>query len=260
LNPVSANEPLNSHSNLQSRLQPRRVHTITDRFSIDNTYLIDEDRLVVVDPNSELNVRLLSDYIQKFLYRTLADIDLIVLTHLHPTQLTGIESLSRICAAPIAASVVLCTLVQSEQQGILPQVPSQTAHFVSHMSPGIPQYFERFSSPYFQQMKLVNLWLEDVASLPFHPDWRVIASPGYAPESLCLYNPFTGELLCGDTIATIEGRTPLLRRGINRYQLDETLRTLRGLDIHYLYPGHGRQIVGEKPLAGIQVERSSNLM
>jgi glyoxylase-like metal-dependent hydrolase (beta-lactamase superfamily II) len=96
--------------------------------------------------------------------------------------------------------------------------------------------------------------LEDGSTLPFHPNWYSIASPGYTPESLCLYNPYTYELLCGDTIITLEGGSPMLRGGANRHQLTETLRLLRGLVVHYLYPGHGRPILSKDPLKDVEIE------
>ncbi len=224
-------------------LRPRCVHTITDRYSISNTYLIDDTHLVVVDPGSALNVRLLTIYLQKFLHRTPADIDLIVLTNMHHDHTSGIESLRRICPAPIAASSAALTLTQSELQKALPKL--------MYTLPGQMTTFQPLS---IQQARFVDIWLQDVGGLPLHPEWRVIASMGHTPESLCLYNPFTKELLSGDTIVTIENGTPMLRRGINRNQLNETLRVLRSLPVRYLYPGHGRQIIGETPLAHVQIE------
>lgn len=227
----------------QHALRPRRVHTITDRFSVSNTYLIQDERLLVVDPGSELSVRLLTHYIQKFLHRSPADIDLIVLTSMHQDHIRGIEVLQRICNAPVAASSAALTITQTEHQKAFPKR-------VYTFSGAI----DTFQPLHIQQAKFVNIWLQDVGGLPLHPEWRVIASPGHTPESLCLYNPFTSELLSGDTIVTIENGTPLLRRGINRPQLAETLRVLRSLPVHYLYPGHGRQLIGEMPLAHVRVE------
>jgi len=82
--------------------------------------------------------------------------------------------------------------------------------------PGVLHHLDLFAPAYERQAQLVDIWLEDVAGLPNHPDWRVIASPGHTPESLCLYNPFSHELLCGDTVVTIEGGTTLVRGGIHR--------------------------------------------
>jgi glyoxylase-like metal-dependent hydrolase (beta-lactamase superfamily II) len=219
LNPAFVNKVQEAHT----ALQPRRVHTITDRFAMVNTYLINDERMVVVDPVSELNVQLLSKYIERILHRTPAEIDLIVLTHLHPDHSAGVAALRRICKAPVAASSVL------RQLNLFP-----LAHIF--------------------QRKCINIWLDDVAGLPFHLDWRIIASPGHTPESLCLYNPFTYELLCGDTVITVEGRAPLLRRGSNLHQLEELLQILRSLQVYYLYPGYGRPILGLCPLCNITVE------
>jgi glyoxylase-like metal-dependent hydrolase (beta-lactamase superfamily II) len=127
-------------------------------------------------------------------------------------------------------------------------------HVAGQMLPGVLHHFDLFPPSYAHQIKLVDLWLEDGSGLPFHPDWLVIASPGHTPESLCLYNPFTYELLCGDTLITVEGGAPLLRSGTNRRQLSETLRMLRSLEVHYLYPGHGRPILSKHPLNNVDVE------
>src|ERR1700730_4678361 len=75
--------------------QPRHVHTVTDRFSMANTYLIDDERIIVVDPCSVLNVQLLLAYLHRFLHRRPDDIDLILLTYLHPDHTAGVEELRR---------------------------------------------------------------------------------------------------------------------------------------------------------------------
>jgi hydroxyacylglutathione hydrolase len=228
------------------------VHTITDRFSMANTFLIDDGQLIVVDPGSELNVHLLCNYLQSFLGRSSADIDLIVLTHLHPDHTAGVEALRSVCQAQVAASASIRRLAQEEQHtgGVIPGI----SHFAGHMLPGPLHHLDLFPPAYAQQIKLIDIWLEDVTGLPLHPDWRVIASPGHTPESLCLYNPFTQELLCGDTVITLVGGAPLLRAGTNRRQLEETLRVLRSLHVYYLYPGHGRPILGKRPLSHADVE------
>lgn len=238
----------NNSSSICPDQQCRQVHLITDRFSMTNTYLINDDRIVVVDPGSTLNVDLLLDYLQRFLQRTAAEIDLIVLTHLHPDHTTGVIPLREFCHAPVAVSAVACQLAQVEREQAGHRVVLGITDVVRHLLPETLRHLDLFSPPYARQMEMVDLWLEDVASLPNHPNWRVIASPGHTPESLCLYNPFTRELLCGDTVITTEGSKPFVHRGTHRRQLEETLHTLRHLQINYLYPGHGRPVLSKQPL------------
>jgi hydroxyacylglutathione hydrolase len=243
-------ESLSGNEHFAPRL--RQVHTITDRFSMANTYLINDERMVVVDPGSELNARQTIEYIQRFLHRSPSEVELIVLTHLHPDHTAGIEALRRACKAPVAASDVGRQMAEAEDQGkrLLPGI----THRAGQALPGAFHHLDILPPPYSSQVKMVNIWLKDVEGLPGHPDWRVIASPGHTPESLCLYNPFTYELLCGDTVITIEGGATLVRGSTDRRQLEETLRTLRTLRVHYLYPGHGRPILSKHPLDNMEVE------
>lgn len=229
----------------------RRVHTVTDRFSMNNTYLLNEEKLVVVDPCSILNVQLLESYLQRVLHRTISEVDLIVLTHLHPDHTAGVEALRRLCRAPVAASAVAHPFASSqiEEWRAWTSIPHFTRPTLSNTF--APYHY--VTPSYAQQSKMVNIWLEDSTELPAHQDWRVITSPGHSPESLCLYNAFTQELLCGDTVVTASGRTPLIRSGVDRRRLEETLRVLHSLNVHYLYPGHGRAVLGEDPLQQAEV-------
>lgn len=237
--------------------QSRQVHTITDRFSLANTYLINDRRIVIVDPASELNVRLLLEYMECFLHRNAAEIDLIVLTHLHADHTAGVEALRKRCNVPVAASAMARQLGQPGGQSnkSLPGI-THLAEQVQNQSalPGVLHHLDLFPPNYANQVRMVDTWLDDVAGLPQHLDWRVIASPGHTPESLCLYNPFTYELLCGDTVITVEGGAPLVRGATDRRKLEDTLRVLRSLEVYYLYPGHGRPILARRPLSNASVE------
>ena len=241
--------------------QARQLHTITDRFSRSNTYLINDERCIVIDPGSVIITQLTLNYLKRFLHRTPGDINLIVLTHLHPDHTAGVESLRQACNAPVAASIVAQQLVQSWKDSGCQEIRGITGvnyyfgHVLSHHPlPGAFHHPNLYISRYEQQVQMVDTWLEDVSGLPNHLTWRVIASPGHTPESLCLYNPFSYELVCGDTIVTLEGRAALVHESTNRHNLEMTLQTLRSLSVLYLYPGHGRPILSKQPLANIHIE------
>src|SRR2546429_5302327 len=128
----------------------RQVHTITDRFSLSNTYLIDDGRLVVVDPGSERNVHLLHSYLHHFLCRTMRDIELIVLTHLHPDHTAGIDSLKPSCRAPTAASATVQHLLKLQHGSVLPKI----SHLAGQLLPGALHHLDLFLTAYEQQARL----------------------------------------------------------------------------------------------------------
>jgi glyoxylase-like metal-dependent hydrolase (beta-lactamase superfamily II) len=241
--------------------QARQVHTITDRFSRANTYLINDERCIIIDPGSAINTQLTLNYLKRFLHRTPGDIDLIVLTYLHPDHSAGINSLRQACNAPVAASILAQQMVQSwkdsgrqESRGI----PGMS-HFVGNVLsqrpiPGALHHLDIYSSQYEQQIQMVDIWLEDVIGLPNHLNWRVIASLDHTPESLYLYNPFSCELVCGDSIVTFEGKAALVHGSANSHNLEMTLQTLRSLSVLYLYPSHGRPLLSNQATANIQLE------
>ncbi len=242
--------------------QARHVHTITDRFARANTYLVnDEERCFVIDPGSLLNTELTLHYLQRFLRHTPDDIDLIVLTHLHPDHTAGVEALRKATGASVAASVIAQQLVQSWHAGNRENAWGKMGlnHFVGHMSnqhthQGVLYHHDPLSPRYEQQVQMVDIWLDDVAGIPNHQNWRVIASPGHSPESLCLYNPFSFELVCGDTIITLEGGAALVNGSSNQRILETTLQTLRSLNVLYIYPGHGRPILSSQAIKNIRID------
>src|SRR5437899_12535231 len=73
--------------------QLTQVHTITDRFSMANTYLINDEHVVIIDPGSELNSPSALDYLQRFLHRSPGAIALLVITPLTPTLTARVSSL-----------------------------------------------------------------------------------------------------------------------------------------------------------------------
>jgi hydroxyacylglutathione hydrolase len=174
--------------------------------------------------------------------RKIDDIDLIVLTHLHADYTRGVEKLRSLCHAPVAAAASKRQVMAGEKT--LPKF----GHFAGQVLSGALGHRDFLSPVATQQMKLVDIWLNDVEGLPEHLDWRVIVNAGHTSESLCLYQPFSEELLCGDTLIALEGGTLLWREGMSRQQREETWQLLRSLKVRYLYPRHGRPLLSPQPL------------
>ena len=176
MNPDYARRP---QAELHPSLQ-RQVHTITDRFSMANTYVImDEEQLIVVDPGTELNVRQLQYYIPRVLQRSFENIDLIVLTHLHPDHTAGVAALRKICKASVAAAAIVQQLAQvsPSEYNLTPRL----AQLAEHLLPGTLQYYDLFPPFYTQQVKQVDLWLHDAEG---HARWAAAGDPCGARSEL----------------------------------------------------------------------------
>lgn len=68
--------------------------------------------------------------------------------------------------------------------------------------------------------------------------FEVIHTPGHSPDHICLHEPETGWLFCGD--AYIGGRDRSLRPDYNVWQIIGSLQELLALEVDLLFPGSGR--------------------
>ena len=77
--------------------------------------------------------------------------------------------------------------------------------------------------------------------------FRIIATPGHSPGSLCLYWEEKKVLISGDTVFYMGvGRADLFGGNINA--LAKSIEYLSKLDIEYLIPGHGEMLKGKKAI------------
>ena len=234
--------------------QPRaahagRVHIVTDRFSLANTYIINDGELVIVDPASSQQVQALISYVRYFLQRDEADIGLIVLTHFHSDQIAGSFALQERTGARIAASDAARFAPGSRRSFLRQALVSGTRRVVNRMMPESFQQLELFPHHYKALCASVDYWLLDDEGLPGHPYWKVLAAPGHIPESLCLYNTLSGELLSGEVLTTTRRSAVQIHAIRDPHALQLAFARLRQLPVRFLFPGHGRPLLAGSALA-----------
>jgi hydroxyacylglutathione hydrolase len=180
-----------------------------------NTYLINGSKKILVDPGHYHLFGNVKDHLSK-LSITPQDIDLIILTHGHPDHAEAVRGFSD--------SRALIALHESELD------------FVKKLA---PHYGNAMGITEFEPQILLREGELQVGDMAF----QIIHAPGHSPGSICIYWPQEKTLITGDVVFYQGiGRTDL--PGGNGQTLKESLKTLSGLEVEHLLPGHGEPVSG----------------
>ena len=180
-----------------------------------NTYFINGSKRILIDPGHSHLFRNVKDHLSR-LSLTPQDVDLIILTHAHPDHAEAVRLFS--------ASQPLIALHHAE----LDFIKSLAPHYGAAM--GITE-----SEP---QMLLREGELQ-AGNMRF----QIIHVPGHSPGSISIYWDQEKALITGDVIFYQGiGRTDL--PGGNGQILRQSIKTLSGLEVEHLLPGHGETVSG----------------
>lgn len=179
-----------------------------------NTYLIDGEKRILVDPGH----RHLFSHLEKELQGaglSADDVDLVIVTHAHPDHMEAVQMFEKPTLFAIGLVEMDFLREMSERHG---------------MDPGVlePDFF-------LQEGEM------EVGEKKF----QIVPAPGHSPGSICLYWPehkvlFTGDVVFNQGI----GRTDL--PGGSGRLLRESIQRLAALDAEYILPGHGEIVAGKE--------------
>lgn len=214
------------------------------------TYLVDagDGSLIVVDPaqHTEENLRLLQGAARR-IGRSLDDIGLAVVTHLHPDHIGMAEELRARTGAVVA-------LHAEDQRALVEGLPNTQA--------GV-ELFQRWGAPEERWPEMVRWWIEERRYPVVHADrllrdgdvlgrgLTVLHTPGHTSGSICLVDEtdrvvFTGDHVLPDVYPGIGLGGASQGNPIGDYLA--SLDRLRPYDDFEGLPGHGRRFspLGER--------------
>lgn len=184
-----------------------------------NVYLVGDGRHVLIDAGTGSNDRYIRGAIQQSI--PLEDIDAIVLTHEHFDHCGGVAQLRERCSAE----------VYMHEQG---------AAVVEEGQSWSADWFGTSQEPTTVDRKLQDGDVIDLGGTAL----QVIHTPGHSPGSICLYEPASKSLFCGDLIFAHGGLGRTDFRGGSRATLARSIHSL-DMPVANLYPGHGPYVEGE---------------
>ena len=244
------------------------IHHIEGGYA--KTYLIEgKEGMAAVDVGSNLAAEMIQKIIIEKYGEKNGGLKLITATHFHIDHIGGIAKLKEMFPeAEINFFSMVAKYISGEEQLAIPPfsrwfmglVPVMTR--IGHQ---YRNYCQSFASrkagiplPFLRNYTRIGYKPEcDLAEsrgIPFLPDWRLIATPGHTPDSVCFYNENDRILISGDTILNMEGTGELNRFCCSAPDIENSFEKLSSLDIETIYPGHGTPIVGvSNPMAKIRL-------
>lgn len=195
-----------------------------------NTYFIEGPPHVLVDPGHLQFFSHVEQHLEAIGYG-LADIDMVICTHVHPdhfestTRFSGHKALLALHEQDWNLANSLRSMVEAQQLELNQYAP--------------------------------DLFLQGGPIDFGGHTWQVIHTPGHSPGSICLYWEKEKVLISGDVVFNPGiGRTDL--PGGDSNQIRASFDLLRKLVVRHLLPGHGTLLSGEKE-ARLNFERIESL-
>jgi glyoxylase-like metal-dependent hydrolase (beta-lactamase superfamily II) len=242
--------------------QDSNINTVSGRVS--PSYIIDGESIVVVDVCFPSDAKTILTFVRSTLGRDVEDIKLIVLTHSHLDHVNGVDYLMDRTHTSLAAHTNAQQYLTGKRAIPLAKwhkLREFAGFMVKHSFPR-PSIVDVFSMPWSGIPGIkkairakVTHWLADGESLPGHPEWKVIHTPGHTDDSICLYSARHKSLMTGDTIINDKGHlmlNPLLT--LDDQALHESLKKLKQLQVDRIYPGLGAPVFGKDIITRISTD------
>lgn len=184
-----------------------------------NVYLIKADKKAIIDTGTGFYMGELINELKKEI--ELHEIDYIIITHEHFDHCGGVKELKEITGAKL--------LMHEKAAKVVEEGLNWSAVFFNANQPKTRV-----------DIKLKEGDIIDLGNIKL----KVIYTPGHSQGSICLYDEKNKSLFSGDTIFSYGGIGRTDFPGGNKFELIESIRKLKMLEIKNLYPGHGEYIVG----------------
>ena len=226
-----------------------------------NCYLIEDDPLTLVDtgPNSGKSLDELEHQLAD-LGRSIADIELVVLTHQHIDHLGLVEIIADRSGADVAAIDVVVPFVENFGEDIEADDKFAASLMLSHGIPEDVVVALRSVSRSFRAWGAkakVTRPLHDGEQLKLRDrSLEVQHRPGHSPSDTVFWDADREILICADHLIAHISSNPLISRPLDGSDerphalmiYIESLRKTRELPARILLPGHGEPITDHRAL------------
>lgn len=204
---------------------------------IQSTYLaVYPDKLLLLDGCCRADVSMVLDYIENTLQRSISELKVVVVTHMHPDHAGGANALRE---------ATNCLIISADKPK--PWYAGISGKIMHLTDVGLAYYVaRRIHRPY------ANLWysahlqpdikVQDGDSIPGFEDWQVLETPGHTDRDLSLFHLPTRQVYTADLIIKLKHK--FVAPFPVHYPKDyiKSLQKIKDLNPSNVMMAHGREL------------------
>jgi len=199
-------------------------------------YLIEyPDKVLLLDGGARRDAVRIRNFFDRVLQRPLADLKLMLVSHLHPDHAGGAPRLRRQFSIPIAAHYETDRWYRGVSGGLQHLIDTVLGHYSAC------QQFGRLERAWYPRFLKPDYPLRDNESLPFFPDWQAFFAPGHTLYDMVFYHRQERMLYVGDLIVRFGEKIVLPFPTLFPELMSETLQRMASLPVKWLLLAHGGQ-------------------
>ena len=214
------------------KLHSFTIHVIEGYIS--SIYIVEYDNgMLLLDSGCVNDVKRIEDYCEQVINRPLADIQLAVVSHMHPDHAGGAAILRSKYGIPVAA--------HKDVDRWYSGLGGSLQHKLDcYMALGVARANKRNRERIlFKPIIHPDYLFDDLQVLPFFNDWAVLHTPGHTQHDIVLYHQQEALLYIGDIICAVKGKMLLPLPVMFPAQMENSYNKLASLNPTTILMAHG---------------------
>ena len=197
-------------------------------------YLLEyQDEILLLDGGARHDAVRIKNYVEQVIQRPIADLKLMLVSHMHPDHAGGAPLLRRRFAIPIAAHYEIDRWYRGASGAVQHFIDTMLGHYSAR------QQFGKLERAWYPRYLRPDYLLHEQDFLPLFPDWQALSAPGHTLYDMAFYQRQEKLLYVGDLIIRFGEKIVLPFPTLFPELMAETLRRMAGLPVKRLLLAHG---------------------
>lgn len=168
---------------------------------IQTTYLaVYPDKLMLLDGGSRPDVSMILDYITQTLGRSIKELKVVVVTHMHPDHAGGVKLLKQKTGCLVVSSDKSYPWYKGVEGRLNHLLDISLAYFIANRQGKPIEYL------WYDPVLKPDIGVGDGDSIPYFEDWQILDTPGHTDRDLSLWHRPSHRVYTADLILRIKGK------------------------------------------------------